>query len=142
MKDLSGLIEAGRLKSGTFSPKQVRERLGLAERDLATARRLLPEDHDWALSIAYNAMLQAARALMLHHGFRPAGEGQHVTVIGFLRLALAEEAQPLVGLMDRLRRKRNISVYDAAGTISATEATQAVESAEDFVGLIKGQVEV
>jgi len=42
--------------------------------------------------------------------------------------------------MDRMRRKRNISVYDLAGTISASEVSQAIENAEAFVSLIERQI--
>jgi len=140
MSDFSALIEAGRLKPGRFSQKQVADRLGLARRDLATARRLMPDDHDWALSIAYNAMLQAGRALMLQRGFRPAGEGQHLTVIRFLESTLGKEGAHFIALMDRMRRKRNASVYDAAGMISRAEAAQAVENAEAFVDLIEKEI--
>jgi len=43
--------------------------LSLAERDLESAKHSFDaEDYDWALSIAYNAALQAGRALMFHLG--------------------------------------------------------------------------
>jgi len=39
----------------------------LAERDLnAAGHNLEDEEYDWALSIAYNAVLQAGRAVMFH----------------------------------------------------------------------------
>lgn len=44
--------------------------LSLAERDLKTAKNVCEErDYDWCLSIAYNAMLQASRALMFLEGY-------------------------------------------------------------------------
>ncbi|MFH0809147.1 MAG: HEPN domain-containing protein, partial [Pseudomonadota bacterium] len=130
----------GRLKPGRFSARQVQDRLRLAVRDLATARKLKHEDFDWAFSIAYNAMLQAGRALMFQMGFRPAAEGQHVTVIRFLELVMGQDGTPFLALMDRMRRKRNISTYDMVGTISVSEVSQAIENAEAFVSLIERQI--
>ena len=37
------------------------------------------KDYDWALSIAYNSVLQAGRSLMFYFGYRPRGLGQHST---------------------------------------------------------------
>jgi len=62
--------------------------LQVAARDLATAEKILPDDLDWTFNIVYNAMLQAARALMLYKGFRPRGPEQHRTVVPFCELAL------------------------------------------------------
>ncbi|MDI6903496.1 MAG: hypothetical protein QMC77_07160, partial [Methanocellales archaeon] len=35
----------------------------------------------WALAIAYNAMLQAGRALIFSEGYRPIGRYEHVGVM-------------------------------------------------------------
>ena len=40
--------------------KKVKDAIALAHRDLSTARTILTTDHDWAYTIAYNAVLQAA----------------------------------------------------------------------------------
>lgn len=62
MTNYSGLIKDNRIKAGKFSRKQVKDCLSLAERDIATARKIVVENPDWGYNIAYNAMLQAARA--------------------------------------------------------------------------------
>jgi len=36
--------------------------LQVVVRDLTTAKKVLPEDLDWAYNIVYNAVLQATRA--------------------------------------------------------------------------------
>ncbi len=47
----------------------VENSLSLAKRDLKTAKNVFEDkDYDWCLSIAYNAMLQAGRALMFSKG--------------------------------------------------------------------------
>ena len=52
----------------------------------------MAEDWDWGFSIAYNAVLQAARAYMYSQGFRPASEQGHKNTFAFLRGELGEQA--------------------------------------------------
>lgn len=89
---------------------------------------------DWAYTIAYNAILQAGRALMFSKGYRPDGSHQHIAVVKFAALFL-EENDAII--FDRMRRKRNSSVYDTAGSVSETEADSAVRHAELLVGRIE-----
>jgi len=117
-----------------YDPRRVAEALGLARRDVATARAMLAVNSDWAYNIAYNAMLQAVRALMFSRGVRPTGCHQHVAVVRYAELHL--DRQWSVQL-DRMRRKRHVSVYDTAGTIPETEAANAVARAEEFFAVIE-----
>ena len=97
---------------------------------IKVAKSVLREDVDWAFSIAYNAMLQAIRALMFSKGYRPSGRNQHISVVRFAELFLRKED---VIVLDRMRRKRHATIYDTAGTISIREAENAVERAEKLV---------
>lgn len=100
---------------------------------MATAKKIIDDDFDWTFNIAYNAMLQAARALMLSKGYRATGERQHMTTIQFAQLTLGTEFQPALEFLDRMRRKRNRAVYDTAGLISKVEAQEAIATADNFV---------
>lgn len=132
----SELIKDNRIKEGKFSKKQIQDCLNLAKRDIKTARKILNDDPDWAYNIAYNAMLQAARALMFSKGYRATGEWQHATTIQFAQITLGDEFESTLEFMDRMRRKRHRTVYDIAGLISTKEATEAIETAESFVNEI------
>lgn len=78
------LLREGLIKPFKASDKQIRDRMALADRDIKTARMIMASDWDWGFSIAYNAVLQAARALMLSKGYRPSGgEGQHIAAVRF-----------------------------------------------------------
>jgi len=114
--------------------KRVTDALALAKRDLETARAMLSVNSDWAYTIAYNAMLQAVRALMFSRGYRPAGSHQHIAAVRYAEVHL--ERQWSVQL-DRMRRKRHASVYDTAGTIPGTEAEHAVVRAGEFFRVIE-----
>ncbi len=124
------------------SKKQVGQRLALAQRDIRTARKTLAENSDWAYSIAYNAMLQASRALIFHKGYRPtSGEGAHLAVVEFVKATLGQTLPNEVDLFNKMRRKRHRAVYDSLGMISQEEARQAVDFAQEFVNLIKQSIE-
>ncbi len=67
------LQQQGRIKAYAARPAEIKRLLQVAGRDLGTAERNLAGDPDWAYTIAYNAILQAARALILAKGYRPRG---------------------------------------------------------------------
>lgn len=108
----------------------------LAERDLKAAKNNFDSaNFDWALSIAYNAVLQAARSLMFFLGYRPKGKNQHKTVFEFLEETKLDK--DLVYYFDSIRKTRHIAVYDEAGYVSADSAKEAIEQAEVLVHKIR-----
>ena len=127
---LDELEREGYIKRLPEDKKKVKDALNLATRDAKVAKDVFKDDYDWAFSIAYNAMLQAIRALMFSKGYRPSGRNQHISVVMFAELFLREEE---VIILDRMRRKRHATIYDTAGTISEKEAENAVERAEKLV---------
>jgi uncharacterized protein (UPF0332 family) len=77
------LLRSGKIKPHRARAEEIEALLAVAERDLAAAEGNLGIDSNWAYMIAYNATLQAARALMLEEGYRARGSAQHATVIRF-----------------------------------------------------------
>ncbi len=100
--NLNDLEIKGYIRKLPVDTKKVEDSLNLSKRDITVARSVLKENCDWAFTIAYNAMLQAMRALMFSQGYRPAGSNQHISVIRFAELFLINED---VVIMDRTRRK-------------------------------------
>lgn len=129
------LEREGLVKKLPYDREKVMDAIGLAHRDLKTARSILDSDRDWAYTIAYNAVLQAGRALMFSKGFRPDGTNQHIAVVKFTALFLEKDD---AAIFDRMRRKRHRSVYDTAGVISETEAGSAVE----YAGILVRKIEL
>jgi len=127
---IDDLVRQGIIKRLPVDRKKVDDALAHATRDLATAGTLVASDQDWAYTIAYNAVLQAGRALMFANGYRPDGANQHVAVVKFAEIYL-EPADTVI--FDRMRRKRNSSVYDTTGAISEREAETALVQAESLV---------
>ena len=110
--------------------------LSLTERDIKAAKDNLNSDNfDWALSIAYNAVLQAGRALMFHLGYRPKGKDQHKIVFEFLAALNVDDK--LTHYFDSIRKTRHAAVYDVAGYISKASAEEAIKQVELFVHKIR-----
>lgn len=128
------LLNRGMIKPFATGTAQSASRLALAKRDIKAAEAMLAIDRDWAFSMAYNAVLQATRALMFANGFRPvAGEGQHKTAVEFAEIALGEKFHDDIYIFDKMRSKRHRVIYDALGLVSLEEARQAFAFAVRFV---------
>ncbi len=135
------LIKTGRIQVYSARVVEINQLIQVARRDLQAAGKNLDESPDWAFTMAYNAALQAGRALMLHEGYRPRGAEQHATVVEFVEERLGS-GKP-VRQFDQMRRKRHKVIYEAAGLVSHSEAEQAITFAIGFVEsileLISGQ---
>jgi uncharacterized protein (UPF0332 family) len=134
---IEDLEREGLIRRLPVDGRKVQDAIALAHRDLKTSRTILQTDHDWAYNIAYNAVLQAGRALMFSKGYRPDGAKQHIAVVKFAELFLEK---PDALIFDRMRRKRHGSVYDTAGAISETEAKSAVDQAKRLIRLIEAHI--
>jgi len=138
------LERRGRIKRYQARQSEIDSLLLVARRDLVAAERNLPEDADWSYNMSYNAVLQAARALMFSRGYRPRGTDQHSTVVRFARVSLGDAYARETALFDQMRRKRNRLIYETAGLVSRQEAQQALAFAqrvvEDIGRLITGQL--
>ena len=131
---IEDLERDGLIKRLPVDQKKVHAAIALAHRDIKTSQTILSGDYDWAYTIAYNAILQAGRALMFSKGYRPDGANQHISVVKFAELYLEKEDAII---FDWMRRKRHSSVYDTAGSISETEAEFAVSQAEILIRRIE-----
>lgn len=101
MTVLADLERKGLITRISINSRRVKDLLRLAARDLRVARTLSRESPDWAYSIAYNSMLQSARALMFSRGYRPTGTAPHFAVVAFLRSAYSQQLGTLIGELDR-----------------------------------------
>ena len=119
--------------------KLAKRNLKIASRDLSAAKHLLAEEnYDWTLSIAYNAMLQAGRALMFLNGFRPSTQFGHIAVLRYLRATFREQpTERSIDVFDQMRRKRHRAVYEAVDIVSRKEAQNAIKWAQEFVNKVK-----
>ena len=134
------LLAAGRIRRQAVSRREIAQVLRLAERDLKTARKIMRDDPDWGFAVAYNAVLQAGRALMFARGYRPASAEGHKNTFAFLLASLGSEHEDVITYFDRMRNKRNQAIYGMAGRVAETEARNLLKQAESFVRLVQGML--
>src|SRR5271157_463255 len=132
-----------KLKPHAVDWAQIERFLTSADKKLASAHRILAFDEEACLQQAYEAMLKASLGFMFSHGFRARSQpGHHIAIIEFVRGRIDKRHGGLLTVFDRLRRKRNIALYDDTGFVSRHDAEQAVESARDFISVIRADIAV
>lgn len=119
---LKDWLRDGWLNQHTTSPEEIRDLLGVVERDLRdSASAALSAD--WRLNIAYNAALQAATAALAAAGYRATREAHHYRVVQTLAHTISADSS-LIKKLDGFRKKRNIGGYERAGLVSDQEAKE------------------
>src|SRR5204863_10028055 len=102
--------------------QEIADLFAVVDRDLTDAA--IPRlSADWRLGIAYNAALQLATLALAAEGYRPARERGHERAILSLGYTVGSAAKT-IDLLDVVRRKRNLSNYERAGTTARTEADE------------------
>jgi uncharacterized protein (UPF0332 family) len=130
-----------KLKPQTVDWAQIERFLTSAERKLASAHKILAFDEEACLQQAYESMLRAALGFMFSHGFRARSQpGHHIAIIEFVRTRIGAQHSGLLTVFDRLRRKRNLALYDDTGFVSLREAQEALQVARRFLEVIRADV--
>jgi len=115
------------------SAQEIADLLRIADRDLAASQaKDLPAD--WRLAIAYNSALQAATAALAAAGYRASRDNHHYRVVQALEFTVAADRK-LIDTLDGFRKKRNLSNYDAAGSVSNREPRKCCNSPRVSVGM-------
>lgn len=127
---LENLLKIGLLKEHPPDAAEIERLLAAAERNLADAR-VTAISAETRFDAAYKAVMQAALAALMAHGYRPDTKrpGHHATVVQGLALTIGLAA-PRVQVLDTLRRQRNVADYTGQDVDTSTaehcikEATQ------------------
>ena len=107
-----------------------------AENDLLFAEDALKlKNFEWAMTVAYNAVLRAGMKLMSSLGYRAIGKEHHRHVFDFLASAGIDTT--LITYFDRIRRKRNDFIYRDISYVSEHEAREIISHARQFVHKIR-----
>ena len=136
-KFISESLANGLIQEQKSSVDAAEKLLKRSTKDLLASKANLKIDEGIAYTVAYLAMLHSGRAFMLLKGFRPSDGYQHKTVVEFMSHFLGKEFEIIVARFDEMRKKRNVFTYDVDISISKTEANNALNTAEEFVNLIK-----
>ena len=130
-----------KLKPHRVDWAQIERFLQSAERKLASAYKILAFDEEACLQQAYEAMLKVSLGFMFSHGFRARSQpGHHIAIIEFVRARIHKKHAGLITVFDRLRRKRNLALYDDTGFVSHHDAEQALETARNYLGVIRTDI--
>lgn len=137
---LQNLLKIGQLKEHLPDAEEIRRLLVAASRNLRDSRvkAISPETR---FDAAYKAIMQAALAALMAHGFRPDTNrpGHHATVVQGLSLTIGL-APSRMTVLDTLRRQRNVADYtgeDIDDSTAAHCATEAERLLKDVKGWLK-----
>jgi len=121
-------LKFGWLQEHKTSRHEIADLFAVADRDLKACqtRGLVP---DWQFNIAYNAALQLASAALAAAGYAAERANHHYRVIHSLEFTLGFDST-VIAKFDVFRKKRNITDYERADTISDTEAEEMRQLAE------------
>jgi uncharacterized protein (UPF0332 family) len=120
---------------------QIERFLRSAEKKLTSAQKILAFDEEACLQQAYEAMLKASLGFMFSHGVRARSRlGHHIAIIEFVRARIDKKHAALITVFDRLRRKRNMVLYDETGFVSHHDAEQALETARQYLNVIRADI--
>ena len=129
---LRKLASEGFLKQEKIGIDQVRALLTSAARNLIASEKNLSIDEEACYTLAYNAMLKTARALVFIQNYRPSDGRQHMTTIDVAGKILGKEFGDLIAMFDKMRKKRNQFTYEPMLPLSMTEAKNALKTARKF----------
>jgi uncharacterized protein (UPF0332 family) len=130
-----------KLKAHVTDWAQIDRFLASAAKKLASARKILAFDEEACLQQAYEAMLKASLGFMFSYGLRARSQpGHHIAIIDFVRARIDKKHTSLLTVFDRLRRKRNLALYDDSGFISHHEAEQAIETAILYLDALRDDI--
>jgi hypothetical protein len=127
---LQGWLKSRHLTKHTTSRQEIQDLRQGANQDLADSR-VSGLSAGGRFTFAYNATLKLATAALAASGYRASRDQHHFRVIQSLKLTIGADPS-LVDLLDRFRKKRNISIYERPGTISDKEAEEMVEVTENL----------
>jgi len=103
--------------------------LAIADRELADSQ--VPGlSAEAGFNHAYSAALQCAAAALAACGYRAERLGYHYRVIDSLRLTIGLDPRQ-VELLNRARRKRNVSDYERPDVVSRAEAAEMLGLAQE-----------
>lgn len=120
----------GWLQAHQTTPAQIADLLAIVDRDLEDSMRDLSPD--WQFGIAYNAALKLCTILLYASGYRPEKNLAHYRTLAALPLILGDERKDDADYLDTCRAKRNTAEYDAAGTVSQSEADELRDFAKEL----------
>jgi len=134
MKTIKELIDKGLIKKDdSIDSLQVLSGIKKSRRSIKSAKLLVEDDQENSYQLAYEAMLQAGRALVFSFGFRPRAAGSHKIVVDFSKKVLGKEVATTVFKFNKMRKTRHYLVYGTGLYISEVDSRNAILFATKFL---------
>ncbi|WP_109486426.1 hypothetical protein [Occallatibacter savannae] len=112
-----------------IDPRQVLWMLDRAKKQHAIARKLLKDDPDLAVLVAYEAMMGASVAWMLSHGEHPLGKPDRADVLEFVERSLPDGTTAMLHWFYRIPEGLNGRFYDIpSNDVGSPDALSVAES--------------
>jgi len=126
------LSRGGKLRRQRAEIDYLNALLDAARRNFEAALLLRGKVEEAAFKLFYDGLLQISRVVVMLNGFRPDDGEQHKTTFLAAGELLGPEFEELIGKIQKMRIKRNISVYDPKGLIGKSEAEAIYKTAKIF----------
>jgi hypothetical protein len=123
---LESWLESGWLARHAATPREVRDLLAGAAADLADARKDISPS--WRFTIAYNAALRLATAVLEVAGYRATRDQKHYRSFAALPLVVGPGVRELADFLDRCRTKRHEVTYESLSAVTDTEADELIDA--------------
>lgn len=137
---LKDWLDNGWLKNQPTNRSEILDLLNKVNRDITESAKE-EISLDWRLSIAYNACIGCATVALRARGYRiPGGSGKHYRTIQSLKFTIKPDTELIISL-EAISKKRGIVNYDAAGTVTEGEVTEAIELAAELNSLLVNWLE-
>lgn len=128
----------GVVQTHTPTKSELDDLRGVVARNLADAG-VMALSADNRLGIAYEAVLVASKMVVHASGYRVRSgiQGAHARTLECAELAIGSTVSRSLSYFDTVRRRRNTLSYDSAGTVSDTEANDALRQAQAFAKVVE-----
>jgi hypothetical protein len=134
---LEDLERQGYIKKLPIDRKKVRDSLSLSGAGYRYGNITAQSRYGLGILYSLQRYVTDAACFYVFTRLQTRWRNQHVSTVRFAELFLDKD---IVIVFDRMRRKRHISVYDTAGSISKTEAKTAIQTAEEILHIIKQRI--
>ena len=143
-ENLEKLLRDNKIVRYQSSREEIDSKINISESNLRSAKKIIPindpDVDDTAYKETYNAILEAAMALMYHEGYRVARErgSHHLIVQQFTEAKFAGDfTADVINIFGHARHIRNSLQYDLSGAVSHADVDDLYSKAEEFVKIVK-----
>jgi hypothetical protein len=126
------LSKEGKLKRQEADIDHLNALLNAARRSFEAALVVRGRVDEAAFRLFYDGLLQISRVVVLLNGWRPDDREQHKTTFLAAGEILGPEYEELIRKIQKLRIKRNISIYDPKELIGKSEEDAIHRTAKKF----------